>query len=111
MFAMKSRRRAGAGDAGRGRSPRPACREARSGPAGMEGLVAWRGRADVRLDAGVDLAGCPVQGADQEALVEGVFPDVLAVSHRGVEDPPLAVHPGPGLGEAGSVVDGVSGVL
>ncbi len=59
---------------------------------------------DVGLGAGVDLAGGPVQGAEQEALIERIGPDVFAMAHRGVEDPTLAMHPRPGLGEIGSVV-------
>ena len=56
---------------------------------------------DIRLDVGVDAAGRPAQGAEQEPLVHGVFPDVLAVAHRGVEDAALAVGPAQVIGKLG----------
>jgi hypothetical protein len=53
---------------------------------------------------GVAVAQRPEQGAEEQLLEDGAAPHILAVAHRGVEDPALAVQARPGGGEIGPLV-------
>src|SRR5438309_2317425 len=64
----------------------------------------WGGLLEVRTDVGFDVPHRPGKAAQEELLEHRVFPDILAVPHRGVEDPTLVVLTGPGGGEARPLV-------
>src|SRR2546425_940769 len=51
---------------------------------------------NVRRDVGIDSAQGPIDSTEEHRLENGISPDILAMSHVGVEHAAFAIKPGPG---------------